>query len=290
VRFGFVLLVVCGCDLVIPLTEPEPAVCGPYRTVTPVLFEEALGDPSDFSVHYNGIEGMVRARVANGPTAIYTGPVPIVFDEPSGTWKLDTNRFPRGMPALELDGGHVLGDGTVLGWRDRTSQTLPRVHRYAFNTLWTQITTESIETETGKNFRPGNEIVLMAEGDPLRFLAMVKQDFNGVERGQLEVRQKFDTDPWGPTEQAAKITRFVQHDPLSAVLSADHSVIVYAAREGGGKPQIFASLRNRQEDKYDVGTPVMIELDGDVDDTEPWIGENCLTLYFRRGGVTYRAQ
>ena len=294
-RFGLVLLVVCGCDLVIPLTKPEPAACGPYTTVTPVVFDPALLEPSDFSVHYNGTQGMVRARVATGPSTTYTGPVPLVLDEATGTWMLDTARFPRGLPALALDGGHLLGDGSFFGWIDAAGAEVPKLGRYRFqgttNAMWSVDGMElALESDFSRNLRPGNEIVLMAEGDPLRFFPQIRIDFTGaMQRNQLVIRQRFAPQPWLPTDQAQKIARETYINPTSAVMTADHAILVYAASEHGGKQQIFASVRDT-DDQFDLGRPVTIDLPGEVDDTEPWIGETCATLYFRRGGITYRAQ
>lgn len=293
-RFGLVLIVCSGCDLVIPLTEPASAVCGPYETVTPVVFEDALVEPSDFSVHYNGTQGMVRARVATGAGATYTGPVPIVLDA-SGTWILDAARFPRGLPSLALDGGHMLGDGSFFGWNDAVGSEVPNLGRYRFlgsagAAAWSNDGMEvPLESDFSRNLRPGNEIVLEAEGDPLRFFPQIRIDITGRQRNQIVIRQRFAPQPWLPTDQAERIARETYINPTSAVMTADHAILLYAASENGGKQQIFASVRDT-DDRYGIGTPVTIDLPGEIDDTEPWIGETCATLYFRRGGVTYRAE
>ena len=294
----FILLVCCGgCDLVIPLTEPENVACGPYARITPVMFDVGLEEPSDFSIHYNGAQGMVRARVTlpGTPTLTYTGPVPIVFDDPSQTWKLDPTRF-GAINAFRLDGGHLLGDGSVFGWKDRIAATgtPPQLDRYTFNPtmmLWSADSTgQMLETDLSRNLRPGNEIVLPLENNGLlRFFVQVRVDYERLARNQIVIRQKFVSQPWLATDQADKIARLATIDPSAAVMTADHGVLVYAASDSGAKQRIYASRRDA-EDQFEIGRPIDLDSDPSVDDTEPWIAEDCRTLYFRRGGVTYRAQ
>ncbi len=41
---------------------------------------------------------------------------------------------------------------------------------------------------------------------------------------------------------------------------------------------------------FAIGAAIDLDSVDAVDDTEPWIGEDCSVLYFRRAGITYRAQ
>jgi hypothetical protein len=284
------LLVLCsGCDLVIPLTEPEPVACGPYATIAPVPFDLGLVGPKQFSISYDGIHGMVHAKVQTSPTTTYTGPVPIVFDEVAGVWKQDRV---SNMNDLMLTGGHMLGDGSVFGWRDRSTQLgPPRLTRFTFTSgAWGTPGGEVLDSDVSRNFRPGNEIVLPIDNGELRFFVEIKVDYNGVERGQIVIRQKFADDDWVMTGQAEKIADLITIDPSAAVMTAQHDKLVYAARVDGGKSRIYAALRNRQQDKFEIGRAIDLEVDDDLDDTEPWIAQDCSTLYFRRDGITYRAQ
>ena len=286
-----------GCDLVIPLTEPQNVACGPYASITPVMFDVGLEEPSDFSIHYDGTQGMVRARVklpAN-PAMTYTGPVPIVFDAPTATWKLDPERFAN-IDTFKLDGGHLLGDGSVFGWRDLVVVTNapPELNRYLFSTtnrMWgTEASGQPLETDLSRNLRPGNEIVLPLENNGmLRFFVEIRVDYEQLKKNQIVIRQKFVNQPWLATDQADKLARSETLDPSAAVMTADHAVLVYAASDNGAKQRIYASRRDA-EDQFDVGRPIELDSDADLDDTEPWIAQDCTTLYFRRGGVTYRAQ
>lgn len=275
----------------IPLTEPSNVACGPYASITPVMFDVGLQEPSDFSIHYNGTQGMVRAKIAlpSTPGMTYTGPVPIMFDE--ATWKLDADRI-RNLSSFKLDGGHMVGDGSVLGWRDRitTPSTPPSVVRYILvgGTAWTADTSAVLD-DSSNNMRPGNEIVLPLEASVLRFFPQVRLANTATERNQLVVRQKFAGDVWVGTDQADKIARFEPLNPSAAVMTANHAILVYAASDTGAKQRIYASRRDA-DDQYEIGQPIEVDSDSELDDIEPWIGETCTTLYFRRGGVTYRAE
>ncbi len=293
-RYILLLLCASGCDLVIPLTEPSPAPCGPYATVTAVAFDAALEDPSDFSIAYDGVHGMVRARVhvPSNPTATFTGPVPIVDN--AGTWTLDTTRF-TGINTFGLTGGHILGDGTVFGWIDHVaSGTLPKLDRYRFVNQWGidgAPESSMLETDFSKNLRPGNEIVLPVDGGQLRFFVEIKADYDDpTKRKQIVIRQKFVGDPWINTAQADKIANTERLDPSAAVMNLEHDVLVYAARESGGKSRLWAANRNKQKDEFEIGSPIPLDAEDDLDDTEPWIAQSCGTLYFRRGGITYKAE
>ena len=287
------LLCACsGCDWVIPLTEPVDAACGPYKSITPVVFAETLQEHDDFSIHYDGVHGMVHARVQVPamPAMTYTGPVPIVMDD-TGTWQIDVPRFTN-INAFRLDGGHVLGDGSVFGWRDRISNpsTPPTLIRFTFSTMWSQETSGQALDDSAKNMRPGNEIVLdVGNGGLLRFFPQIRLD-NGEGKNQLVIRQKFVNENWLTTDQADTITRLESLNPSAAVMTADHKVLLVAASDSGAKQRIYASERDPQLDEFAIGRPVELDSDGELDDTQPWIGESCATLYFRRGGVTYRAQ
>jgi hypothetical protein len=148
-----------------------------------------------------------------------------------------------------------------------------------------------LESDFTRNLRPGNEIRLpVGEGGILRFFPQIRLDFSGaMKRNQIVIRQRFVAMPWLATDQADAIAREASINPTAAVMTADHAILVYAASENAGKQQIFASVRDT-EDQFGIGRPVVIDLPGEIDDTEPWIGETCATLYFRRGGITYVAQ
>jgi hypothetical protein len=292
-RWFLLLLVGGGCDLVIPLTEPTEAACGPFASIAPVVFDDSLEEPSDFSTHYDGTHGMVRARVklpAN-PAMTYTGPVPIVFDESTLAWKLDGPRL-LNLSSFRLDGGHLLGDGSVFGWKDRTTNPSapPSLVRYSLSGMWTADGSGDVLDDPSKNMRPGNEIVLPLENNGfLRFFPQVRLGNDASERNQIVIRQKFVNENWVNTDQADPIANSTSVNPSAAVMTADHGVLVYAASQNGGKQRIFASRRDRT-DQYQIGTQLALDADAELDDTEPWIGETCATLYFRRGGITYRAQ
>lgn len=287
------MLVLGGCDLVIPLTEPPDVACGPYATIEPVMFAAEITEPSDFSIHYNGTQGMVHAtvKVPASPNRTYTGPVPIVLDPGSGAWVIDP-RFTN-IDTFKLDGAHMLGDGSVFGWRDAIVATgaPPELNRFVFTSKWSvEATSQPLESDLSRNLRPGNEIVLPLENNGmLRFFTQIRVDQTGARRNQIEIRQKFVNQPWLATNQADNIAQAVRLDPSAAVMTADHGILVYAASDDGRKQRIFASRRDT-EDQYEIGRQIDLRSSSDLDDSEPWIGERCETLYFRRGGVTYRAQ
>lgn len=284
------LLVLCsGCDLVIPLTEPTSAVCGPYTSITPVPFSDFLAEPRDFSVSYDPNVGMVFAKIQINTTTTFTGPIPIRLDV-DGLWKPDRTKDIN-MLWKDATGGHILSDGSMFLWRDRTSQLAPSMVRFEFTNAWTQSTSEGvIDNDLSRNFRPGNEIVLPIDNGTLRFYAVVKVDANGTEKNKIQVRQKFADEGWVDTAQASLINARDDISASAAVLTLKHDIIVYAASVNGEKSRIYAALRDKNEDKFQIGSLVDLDSQSDLDDTEPWIAEDCKTLYFRRGGITYRAQ
>lgn len=287
------MLVLGGCDLVVPLTEPPDVACGPYATIEAVMFAPELEEPSDFSIHYNGTQGMVHAtvKVPANPSMTYTGPVPIVQDPGSQQWVIDP-RFTN-INTFKLDGGHILGDGSLFGWRDAIVATgsPPELNRFVFTSKWSaEATPQPLESDLSRNLRPGNEIVLPLENNGmLRFFTQIRVDQTGARRNQIEIRQKFVNQPWLATNQADNIAQLDRLNPSAAVLTADHGILIYAASDEGGKQRIYASRRDT-EDQYEVGRQIDLRSKSDLDDTEPWIGENCQTLYFRRDRMIYRAQ
>ena len=288
------LLLLCasGCDLVITIEEPLESVCGPYKHIERVLFEDALVDVHDFSVDYTGMNGIVVGSVTQGASTIYTGPIPIKLGM-DGVWARDARL--ANMNDFKLSGAHMLGDGTLFGWRDQSVQLgAPRLNRYMFVSTppmpgWSEIRLPELDIDTSKNYRPGNEIVLPLEGESLRIFPIIKESYDGTERGQIKVRQKYGTQPWGATAQADKIEITATIDPSAAVMTADHKILIYAASDRKHKQRIYASVRNTDLDQFLVGAEIDLDSKADLDDTEPWIRENCNELYFRRDGITYRA-
>jgi hypothetical protein len=281
-------LLVSGCDLVIPLTEPVEAACGPYKHVERVLFEDALVDAHDFSVAYDGTTAMVVSRVKNGGSIVFMGPVPITQGT-DGVWVQD-NRL-QNMRDYNLTGGHMLGMGTFFGWKDYSMQLgLPRLARYTFvNAKWSEAITPELDVDSSKNYRPGNEIVLPLEGQELRLFPIVKESYDGTGRRQIFVRQKYGNTNWGPTAQTDKISMASDINPSAVVMTANHKILIYAASVKERKQRIYASVRDPNTDAYAPGIELDLDAKDDLDDTEPWIREDCSELYFRRGDITYRA-
>lgn len=287
----FLLLFCSGCDKIITLDPPNEAVCGPYESITPVPFSDFLVEPRDFSVSYDPNVGMVYAKIQINATETHTGPVPIRLDT-DGLWKPDrVTNIKAQWGEGRASGAHILGDGTAFVWRDRTTQTAPSLNRFAFTSAWNQTTTEGpLDNDLSRNFFPGNEIVLPIDNGQLRFFVEVRTAFTGAEKNRILIRQKFAETQWVDTAQASLIADRMDIDPSAAVMTLDHQILLYAARVDGEKSRIYASRRSKADDKFLIGELVDLDSDDVLDETEPWIAQDCKTLYFRRGGITYRAQ
>ena len=74
------------------------------------------------------------------------------------------------------------------------------------------------------------------------------------------------------------------------VMTADHEILVYTAKVGEeDMSRAFASRRER--DTYSPGVELIIDdLSSDASITEPWINEDCTTLYFRESDRTWVAE
>ena len=278
-----------GCDVLFdtPFYDPAEQLCGPYNHPTPIAFDAALGQPTDFSVAADGLHGLVFATYHS-----ITGPTPILYDAPSSTWLPDDTRLANSILAKTLSGGHMGTTGDVFGWIDHNKNPLGMsvaIH-YAYVTTWGAVVPNVAES-TVLELVTGNEVETDAGSNAkTRYVVELAQDFEVSMPKRLEILAA------APASEVFKPSGFVDPinnaaliQPTGAALSGDHSKLVYTAFVNGSSDgHIYVSPFEKFQ--FAPGDPIgsLAEL-GKTDD-QPWINGDCSQIWFRRDGVTLTAQ
>ncbi len=287
-----VLLAPGGCDRAFGLVrDPAPPVCGPYGTPEQVMFSASLiaGGVHDFSVDATGQIGMAWANLKSGAITAWRGPHAIKLDV-NGVWIQDPARDKDVLNSL--DGGHIQYDGKAVGWTD-----VPRgatLREYTFSPVpmkWAS-GSDQIENTLTSSAHAGNMIV--STDGFLRTLTEILVPETEPFVNTLQIYQKLPTTSWSLTPQANALRTAKPTLKISgAVLTMAHDRIAYTANVGDEKVEnetayrIFAGMR--VNDQFEPGVELMIDgAESPVGFSEPWINDDCTTLYYRQNDVTWK--
>lgn len=281
------VLALVGCDRVFGLERDVlPAVCGPFGTPEPVLFDEALGDASDLSFDATGTFGLVYANLGNTGVTPWLGPHAVKRD--GMLWVQDPD---RDRPQLtSYDGAHITATGTgALGWIDSPRGPIGNVIAYTSNG-WNAVVSDVLETRVDMDIHFGNVIDLpVGTGLVQRFAVEIRLAFDRASPGELRILQRIPTSAtWSVTAQADPLAAATPAlDMNGGVMTADHEILVYTATLANEhRSRIFASQRSR--DTFSPGVELVIDgVKGNASITEPWINEDCTQLTYREGGTTW---
>lgn len=291
-RLPVLFLLATGCDLVLGFdVPPVPDICGPFGPPEPLVFAPTLEDPRDFSVDGTGTLGMVHALRTNAAGTTWTGPHAIKLDG-NGVWVPDDT---RDRPILDrLDGAHVVASGKLFGWIDGSSQTSHSLYEYEHSVVtgnWGQVG-GLIDTDLASDNSVGNviDVPFGGTGAVIRFLVEIKRPRTGASNeNQIFIFQRLpgDDEAWQLTSQASPLNSIdEQISPTGGVMTTDHEILVYAARVRENPPKLYATRRD--DNTFLPGTPLIIQdVPADADLTEPWIDQDCQTLYFRWDDATW---
>ena len=263
-------------------------MCGPFDAPTALEFAPALTGVHDFSIDPTGTRGMVYANLGSPPTTAWPGPHAIKLS--NGTWVQDPA---RDRPVLNsLDGGHLVFDGNVIGWDDTSHSGGATLREYTFSgTAWGQ-DAHLIEQVQTVSPHAGN-IISNPEGT-LRTLVELRVAEVAPFINDLYVYQRNPVQDWMLTgETDALRTAKPRINASGGVMTMDHAKLVYTANVGAETAnnelvyRIFASQRT-SGDSFEPGVELVIDgVDPNVGFSEPWINEDCTTLYYRSGDTTW---
>jgi hypothetical protein len=280
-------LLLSGCDLVFTLEPPTPeAVCGPYKEIAPQSFE-GLVEVTDFSVDRTGNTGFVMAK-RNGDLRL----TPIV-QHADNAWSIDASRLFNLDMLHDTEGvriGRTSPSGDLFASQFAQEAGDLRVFRYALSptNMWaaesfpvspassadatlpaapSRSTMASVPTGSSDTFdptRPRRWIAsLIATSDP-----DARSTARGTADGQLVTtinRVRIHAGAArGPQQQGRMATR-----------SSRASSMVF--------------LSEKIKARFPVGAR-LDELDGPGAEREPFLSEDCSTIYFRRGDAIIKAQ
>jgi hypothetical protein len=294
-RVAVPLLLASGCDLVFALEPPGAvAVCGPYQEIGPQSFED-LVEVTDFSVDRTGNTGFVMSK-RNGDVRL----TPIV-QTAENTWSIDLERM-FNVDVLHDEQGVRIGRTSPAGdlFASQFAQEVGdlRVFRYELsrtNNVWaaeplpvsptvsadTMIAGGAVEINDG--FGPDRffrHVPILHETETLdRFVSIATSDpdarfdwFEATADGQLV------TDAINRTQEVTQ---------ASLALGPNNKVVMaYAAIEGESS-MLFLSEKIKA--RFPVGAR-LDELDGPGEEREPFLSEDCSTIYFRRGDAIIKAR
>ena len=288
------LLVLVGCDDVLGINQfpSVTSLCGPYGPPTVVQFDPALQHPNDFSVGSDLIHGLVTANVGG-----VTGPTPIVFDDGSATWKVDTR--PNVQKVLPMISGAHMGVNTamtgnddVYGWSLHDIIAQPEIRRYMYNGSQWVADAAFLAESTTQDLMTGNEVETDAGGGLVsRYLVEILAPKDGVGRNSIDVlvatpgSGNFVTSGFvGPIN-----TDPAMFDPRGGALTGDHERLVYATSVGDStEVHLYEAALAREQ--FQPGNPISSLDAPGVSDDQPWINADCSTIWFRRNGMTLTAQ
>ena len=294
-RVAVPLLLASGCDLVFTLEPPAPvAVCGPYEEIGPQSFV-GLEEVTDFSVDRSGVTGFVMSK-RNGDVRL----TPIALSA-ENTWIVDEARL-FNLDVLHDTQGVRIGRTAPAGdlFASQFAQEAGdlRVFRYELsrtNNVWaaeafpvspaasadTTIAGGAVEINDG--FGPDRffrHVPILHETDTLdRFVSIASS----------EPDARFDW--FEPTVDGQLVTAAINrvHEVTQAALALGPNgklVMAYAAVEGESS---MLYLSEKLKARFPAGAR-LDELDGPGAETEPFLGEDCSTIYFRRGNAIIKAQ
>ena len=287
-----VLLAAGGCDRAFGLVrEASPPICGPFGPPEEVLFSPALlaAGVHDFSVDATGQLGMVYANLPSVGLSAWRGPHAI---KPGGdgVWIQDLARDKDVLDSL--DGGHMQSDGKAVGWTDvPKGATLREYSFFAGPMKWTS-SAEQIENTLTSSAHAGNTI---ATPDGIRrWLVELLIPETAPFVNTLQIYERLATMPWQLTAQGNALrTTKPKLNINGAVMTMSHDRMVYTANVGDERVEgevvyrIFAG--ERVDDIFEPGVELMIEdADSSVGFSEPWINEDCTTLYYRQSDATWK--
>lgn len=289
------LLAASGCDRVF-LDEPPAPVCGPFGAPEPLTFAAELEAPHGFSVRGDGSLGAVTARV-DGQNGVY------VVREDAGAWSLVAGARNTGLPRGPLAGGAIAevdlaGQDELYAWTGVPARTEVQGYRFV-GTSWggTNLTllrnpdfdvtagnvVEVVEDVGGEPVAQRKRAVLtLTPADGTKSLLVFADQLAPYLDGGLE--RGWDDAP----ERTRPLNEVREIDPSRGVVTRDLAILVYAARVAGGDSDLYASRIDDVEKTWGPGVK-LVGVNTAADEVEPWIDEDCATLYFHRDGVTYRA-
>ena len=243
----------------------------------------------DFSVDATGTSGMAWANLKSGAIGAWRGPHAIKLDG-NGVWIQDLARDKDVLNSL--DGGHIQYDGKAVGWTDVPRGATLREYTFAPVRMKWASGAEQIENTLTSSAHAGNMIV--STDGFLRTLVEILLPETAPFVNTLQIYQKLPTTSWSLTPQANALrTSKPKLNISGAVLTMAHDRMVYTANVGDekidGEPvyRIFAG--ERVDDVFEPGVELMIEgAPSAVGFDEPWINDDCTTLYYRQNDVTWK--
>ena len=287
-----VLLAGGGCDRAFGLVrEASPPICGPYGAPEEVQFSPALlaAGVHDFSVDATGQLGMVNASLKSGVITAWHGPH-AVKPGGDGVWIQDLARDKDVLNSL--DGGHMQYDGKATGWTDVPRGATLREYTFAPGPMKWASGAEQIENTLTSSAHAGNTI---ATPDGVRrWLVELLIPETAPFVNTLQIYERLATMPWQLTAQGNALrTTKPKLNINGAVLTMAHDRMIYTANVGDERVEgelvyrIFAG--ERVDDIYEPGVELMIEgAESAVGFSEPWINDDCTTLYYRQNDATWK--
>jgi hypothetical protein len=284
------LLVLAGCDIAFGIdpVDQTPTLCGPYGPAELVAFDATLGSPADFSVARDGIHGLVTANVAG-----VIGATPILYDAPTATWLVDMERDKGAMLQTQLSGAHMGEGGDVYGWVAYSSVTgASSLEHYIFTSPVWGAQLENLPTTSEFQLASGQEVEIadVTSADKhTRYLVEVILPVSGKPPHSFDILSAdFGTNTFRSSGFATELNNAVAVDINGAALTAEHKVLVYSAIVA---PDTESHLYESQFSRghFSVGAPVRsLMLAGHPDD-QPWVNEDCSTIWFHRDNAVWTA-
>jgi hypothetical protein len=277
---------VSGCDVVLGTDyfDPVPPLCGPYGPASPVQYDPAIGNPTDFSVAGDGMHGLVSATYNN-----VTGATPIMLGT-DGIWLPDVAKLGGNTLAKAVTGGHMGTTGDVFAWLDHSKNLgFPIIVRYVFTTVWSPIVPNVAESNLD-DLIPGNEVESDAGFNAVtRYVVELSQAIDGGAPGTLTILVAAPaSDVFKASDFANAINDVEAISPTGAALTADHGILVYSAKVGTTEGHLFESSFTKS--KFGPGHGIeSLYMPGKADD-QPWINNDCTQIWFRRDGLTWTAR
>lgn len=243
----------------------------------------------DFSVDATGTSGMAWANLKSGAIGAWRGPHAIKLDG-NGVWIQDLARDKDVLNSL--DGGHIQYDGDAVGWTDVPRGATLREYTFAPVRMKWASGAEQIENTLTSSAHAGNMIV--STDGFLRTLVEILLPETAPFVNTVQIYQKLPTTSWSLTPQANALrTSKPKLNISGAVLTMAHDRMVYTANVGDekidGEPvyRIFAG--ERVDNVFEPGVELMIEgAPSAVGFDEPWINDDCATLYYRQNDMTWK--
>ena len=288
-----VVLVLVGCDQVWQLHRDIPAsACGFYDDLHRVNFDGLGNDVTDLSVDGTGLRGFVQ-----GTTSTRTGLIPVKLD--GGSWIPDS-RFEANLGQLGTNEfvhfGRISYTGDLFASQRSQTTGLYSVYQYRFmNSMWVLANNFAVAMSTGQTTYAGSELETM-QTFGLSAQVPIIHEPNTAEPPYVGMAERPpNVTTWTEAVSGGRLSTFAineVHEVTHAVIGRgpnDKIVLLYAARPKRSTESSDLFLSEKEGAFFPVGIPLEAVNTSD-DELEPWISEDCHTLYFRRGDTIMSAE